>query len=143
MGGWPSYCVYLCLTIRPVCVCMYLTRMWCAAGVLGGSILGGVAVLLCFCVSDHTTRVCACTLPVCVLQVYWVGPSWEGWPSYCVFLCLTIQPVCSCTLPVCVLQVYWVGPIMGGVAAAAVYKLLISPYRNCLTMDDAMQKMRE
>ncbi|XP_076437828.1 aquaporin-5-like [Babylonia areolata] len=37
--------------------------------------------------------------------------------------------------------VYWVGPILGGVGAAVVYKLLISPYRNTLSTEEAVQKM--
>nr|AYH91719.1 aquaporin [Pomacea canaliculata] len=39
--------------------------------------------------------------------------------------------------------VYWIGPILGGVLAAAVYKLIINPYRGAPSMEDAVQKMRE
>ncbi|XP_025089604.1 aquaporin AQPAe.a-like [Pomacea canaliculata] len=37
--------------------------------------------------------------------------------------------------------VYWIGPILGGVLAAAVYKLIINPYRGAPSMEDAVQKM--
>nr|KAG5685870.1 hypothetical protein BaRGS_003070 [Batillaria attramentaria] len=37
--------------------------------------------------------------------------------------------------------VYWVGPILGGILAAASYKLIICPYRNTMSMEEALQKM--
>ncbi|KAL3889401.1 hypothetical protein ACJMK2_001745 [Sinanodonta woodiana] len=37
--------------------------------------------------------------------------------------------------------VYWVGPILGGCAAALCYKYVFNPYRNTLTMEEAVNEL--
>lgn len=37
---------------------------------------------------------------------------------------------------------YWAGPIAGGLIAAVAYKYIFNPYRNCMTFEEAVNKMR-
>ncbi|CAG5133918.1 unnamed protein product, partial [Candidula unifasciata] len=38
--------------------------------------------------------------------------------------------------------IYWVGPIAGGVVSAAIYKLILNPYRGIINMEDAVCRLK-